>query len=281
MCARFEVVHHTTTRYSKPVAESANTLRVKPRSNPFQTLESFTLAIEPLVKPRTYTDFYRNTIHYFDIPDPHDSMVFTARSIVTVQGDERPRPTNEPLKTTRQPEYREATADFIGTSTLIEDSPELWRLALDWSAGADTQWQAVLNFCHRVHTEFTYVPGITDVATSVNQAMAIRQGVCQDFAHVMIALCRSIGIPARYVNGYLHGAESESRTEGGATHAWVEVHFDKAGWFGFDPTHDREVDTSYVSVSIGRDYADAKPVFGTYRGTPSRTITVNVVVSAV
>jgi transglutaminase-like putative cysteine protease len=126
--------------------------------------------------------------------------------------------------------------------------------------------------------DFEYVPGSTQVGSPVSQVFEQRQGVCQDFAHLMIALCRVVGIPARYVSGYFYIARTVggSADDNSVSHAWVECCLPGIGWVGYDPTHNRRVGTTYIKVAIGRDYADVRPLAGTFRGETVAQMEVSV-----
>jgi transglutaminase-like putative cysteine protease len=160
--------------------------------------------------------------------------------------------------------------DFLQDSHYVELSPEVWRLAVDATMGVTDTWQAALAIMKFVCTNFKYESKSTSVHTHMRDVLRERRGVCQDFAHVMIGLCRALKIPALYVSGYL-ATETAS-----ATHAWVEVLIPGTGWIALDPTHDRPVDDTYVKIAVGRDYADVPPVAGNYKGTTERKLEVKV-----
>ena len=125
-----------------------------------------------------------------------------------------------------------------------------------------------------VRSGLMYEPGATDVQTRADEVLALGRGVCQDFAHVLLAVCRSVGIPARYVSGYLYDPELVG--DNAASHAWVDTWDERAGWAALDPTHGREQTESYVRVAVGRDYADVPPTRGVYTGQASETLSVRV-----
>ena len=131
-----------------------------------------------------------------------------------------------------------------------------------------------------VRGAMTYERGTTNVHTRADEALADGRGVCQDFAHVMIGLCRVRGVPARYVSGYLYDAKANGNGDDGASHAWIDVYDDHLGWLSLDPTHDREQTERYIRVGVGRDYADVPPTRGVYRGKAAESLEVAVVVAA-
>jgi len=157
----------------------------------------------------------------------------------------------------------------------VEHSPQACKLAHDATDGVDDAWLAALALMRFVHGFLKYESRSTHVHTHMNEVMKDRRGVCQDFAHLTLGLCRSLKIPARYVSGYL-ATESAS-----ATHAWMEAFVPGHGWRALDPTHNRQIDETYVKIGHGRDYADVPPVSGNYRGTLERTMEVEVRISAV
>jgi len=165
--------------------------------------------------------------------------------------------------------------DYLQSSHFIELSPAIWKLALDATDGVDDAWLAVLALMKWVNTQFKYESNSTHVHTHVNEVIQDRRGVCQDFAHLLIGLCRSLKIPARYVSGYL-ATETAS-----ATHAWVEVFFPDHGWRSLDPTHDCQPGETYIKLGNGRDYADVAPISGNYRGTLERKMEVEVKITPV
>jgi transglutaminase-like putative cysteine protease len=160
--------------------------------------------------------------------------------------------------------------EFLQESRFVEMSPEVWRLALDVTDGVTDAWQAALALMGWTHENIRYVTASTTVHTHTRDVLRDKQGVCQDFAHVMISLCRALKIPALYVSGYL-ATENAS-----ATHAWMEVLIPGVGWRPLDPTHNRQADENYVKIAVGRDYSDVAPVTGTYKGTTERKMEVNV-----
>ena len=165
--------------------------------------------------------------------------------------------------------------DFLQSSRYVELEVDAWRLALDAMEDRTDVWQAALALMRFTHGYLKYQPNSTHVHTQMRDVIAQRSGVCQDFAHFLIGLCRSVKIPARYVSGYL-ATETAS-----ATHAWTEIFLPELGWRGLDPTHNRQIDETYVKIGHGRDYADVPPVSGNYHGTLERTMTVEVRVNAV
>jgi transglutaminase-like putative cysteine protease len=165
--------------------------------------------------------------------------------------------------------------DYLGPSRYVGIEAQTWRLAVDATVGITDAWQAARALMRFVHGHLAYLPASTNVHTHVREVLAQRRGVCQDFAHVMLGLCRALKMPARYVSGYL--AVEKAR----ATHAWVEVWIPSVGWLALDPTHNRQIDETYIKIGAGRDYADVPPVTGYYKGTLERKLEVEVQIEAI
>jgi transglutaminase-like putative cysteine protease len=269
---KWEIVHRTQYTYASPVWDSFNEVRLQPVSDEWQQVNDFLLKILPATRLRHHRDFYSNVVHHFDMPEPHSSLLVESFLHVTT----RPRPPladgESPFPLARMGEAAKEPRvfDFLQESRFVDLSPETWRLALDATAGIKDTWQAALAIMRLVHGQIKYESNSTTVHTHMSDVLRDRRGVCQDFAHVMLGLCRVIKIPALYVSGYL-ATEIAS-----ATHAWIEVLIPGAGWRGLDPTHNRQPDENYVKIAVGRDYADVPPVSGNYKGTTDRKMEVSV-----
>ncbi len=269
---KWEIIHRTSYAYASPVRDSFNEVRLQPFSNETQTVDYFLLKVLPAARLRHHHDFFSNVVHHFEIPEPHTTLMIESNLRVTT----RPRPplaaTETPWPLARIGEAARETRvfDFLQDSRFVELSPEVWRLALDITDGVADTWQAALALMNFVHGQLKYESNSTNVHTHARDVLKERRGVCQDFAHVLISLCRTLKIPALYVSGYL-ATESAS-----ATHAWVEVLIPGAGWIALDPTHNRQTDETYVKIAVGRDYADVPPLSGNYKGTTDRQMQVQV-----
>jgi transglutaminase-like putative cysteine protease len=269
---KYDIFHCTRYVYSTPVRDSFNDVRLEPPSIPEQTVESFLLRVLPAVRLRHYTDFYSNWIHHFEIPEAHSYLMIESRSRVSTHP---PAPIAEdakicPLEKLGEAQNIERCFDFLQTSRFVEITPDAWKLALDATQGQTDVWPAALTLMKFVHGFLKYTPNSTHVHTHMSDVIKDRRGVCQDYAHLMIGLCRALKIPARYVSGYL------ATEEASATHAWMEVFLPGLGWRALDPTHNRQIDGTYVKIGAGRDYADVPPITGNYRGTLQRTMEVEV-----
>ncbi len=269
---KFDILHRTRYVYSSPVRDSFNDVRLEPPSIPEQTVESFLLRVLPAVRMKHYTDFYGNWIHHFEIPEAHSYLLIESQSrVITHWPPAIPEDAKLcPLAKIGEVANIERCFDFLQASRYIEMEADAWRLALDATAGQTDVWQSVLALMRFTYGFLKYESKSTHVHTRMSTVINDRRGVCQDFAHFMIGLCRSIKIPARYISGYL-ATETAS-----ASHAWMEAFVPGLGWRGLDPLHNRQVDETYVKIGHGRDYADVPPVSGNYRGTLERTMEVEV-----
>lgn len=276
------VVHRTTFTYAGEAKESFNELRLRPADTETQRCLAFELRITPATEARDYRDFHGNTVHYFEVPDPHGQLCVTTLSrIETVPLTERAIvPEVSAAELAASPEH-EMLAEFHTSSPYVPLTVELWREAQDVVGESRTDvWNDVRRLGDHVHRTFNYRPNSTGVHTLATDALRLRSGVCQDFAHVHLGLCRSLGIPARYVSGYFFNPTRRPR-ENEASHAWIEAWLPSAGWIAYDPTHARPADERYVRIAVGRDYTDIRPVSGTYRGAPTRSLRVDVCVRQV
>lgn len=269
---RLQITHRTSYLYSSPVRESFNEVRLQPVSNEHQQVESFLLKVLPATRLRHYEDFFCNCVHHFEIPQPHTSLEIEALTTVKTSRSNWLNPGARPFPLARVREClrMERCFDHLQPSAYVDTSPEVWRHAVDVTAGIDDVWQAAQALMRWVHGSFTYAPKATTAYTRMSEALERRTGVCQDYAHVLIGLCRSLQIPALYVSGYFHVDQAD------ATHAWVEVFLPGIGWRGLDPTHGWQPDERYVKIAVGRDYADVPPTRGHYKGTQDRRLEVRV-----
>jgi transglutaminase-like putative cysteine protease len=279
------VNHVTTFRYGGDVRDSINEVRLRPRTDGLQVCLDFRLITSPPTEIRTYTDYFENEVHTFDVDQPHTILAVTARSRVTT----RQPSVSETLAGLPDP-YRPLALeeageliDFLQPTPRVDFHPDLadFAQAVRRASPDGALGPLVWSLSLTLHGLFQYVPGATDVGTIASDALAARRGVCQDYTHVMLAALRILGIPARYTSGYFHLRSDGGEVGGQASHAWVEAWFPERGWVGVDPTNDRVVDERYIRVAYGRDYADVAPIKGSYRGAETSVLTVNVSVSGV
>lgn len=271
---RLQIRHTTVFDYSAAINEAYTEMRLRPLDSAGQRCYRFSLTTEPRGEVMTYLDRYGNVVHHFDTLQSHDRVVVTAMSDVETPGEFFPEQRDlGPLD----------RYDFLAPSGYAPEDEEIAAFARSGGASDDplTTAMALMETTWRT---MTYQPGATDVRTKASEALTLGRGVCQDFAHVMIAACRSLAIPARYVSGYLYSPRVvQERKEAGipvpenaASHAWVDVHIAGHGWVSFDPTHNCRQTDQYVRVATGRDYADVPPTRGIYKGNAREQLTVQV-----
>ena len=271
------ILHRTTFTYDGKAHDSFNETRLRPISDATQRCLEFRLRTTPGTTPREYSDFYGNLVNYFEVIDQHGGLVIESISTVeTTPLAQRPPVPRVALDELERSAEREMQAEFCNGSHYVPLEVELWREAQDALAeGRGDVWGDVRRLGAHIYRCFAYRPHTTGANTRATDVLKLRMGVCQDFAHVHLGLCRSLGIPARYVSGYFFNTTRRPR-QIEASHAWIEAWVPGYGWAAFDPTHDRVADERYVKVAVGRDYADIRPVSGTYRGAPTRSLKVNV-----
>ena len=166
--------------------------------------------------------------------------------------------------------------DFLNESPYIAFGPELRALASLIGAPGDDLAAWYLSAGHAMKTGFAYDTKATTVRSTVDESIHLRGGVCQDFAHILVALCRFHGIPARYVSGYIFSGQEQQMLGAEASHAWCEAYLPPYGWVGFDPTNDKLINDEFVKIAVGRDYRDVSPVRGVYKGASEAVMSVNV-----
>ena len=266
------VAHLTEYRYPDPAWDSFNEVRLFPTDDHGQSLLSFALEISPDAAVRDHTDYYGNRVHQFHIPEAHRRLVIQARSSVVTY----PRPAPIPVVASSLAELRSRFFDFLAPTRRVP-------LDRDWGAvmqAPDLPRDGdVVDYLTRLtrhlHGLFTYRQDVTEIDTPIADFVEAGVGVCQDYTHAMLAVCRILGIPARYVSGYLE--TSPGRNLGSdASHAWVEAYLPGSGWAGFDPTNGVMVGQTYVKVGHGRDYDDVPPVKGLRRGGGTESLRVAV-----
>lgn len=274
---RLRVVHSTGYAYRSAVTASFNEARLTPRSDSRQNVILNRVETIPATRSYRYVDYWGTAVTAFDLHAPHTELEVSGSSVVETDVAEKP----EEL----------VRWDDLGTEAVIDRFDEVLspthytphskritrvgqRIAKDHdpfdAVGAVAQW---------VRSELDYVPGTTGVHSSGLDALREGKGVCQDFAHLSLIMLRSMGIPARYVSGYLHpnGEAEVGDTIDGQSHAWIQAW--TGGWWHYDPTNDSEINEQYVSVGVGRDYSDVAPLKGIYSGEGSTDLDVVVEVT--
>jgi len=283
----YNLIHKTIYDYASPVTVSHHAARVEPRVLPQQTVENFSLRIGPapaVIKPRV--DFFGNLVCGFSIQEIHQHLEITATSRVTVAATTPPAPALSPdwenvVKIFSDPVSPEVVEpyQFVFDSPLLRASPELADYARESFFSKTPLLAAVADLNRRIFTEFKYDPVATTVATPLEEVLEKRAGVCQDFAHLGIACLRSLGLPARYVSGYLRTRPPEGKPRlvgADASHAWFAVFCPGVGWVDFDPTNNVLPAEEHITLAFGRDYSDVSPVSGVITGGGAHEVNVSV-----
>jgi transglutaminase-like putative cysteine protease len=251
-----------------PVTHSLNTLHLEPRRFPYQKTLSSLIRVIPATRLRRFADLFQNLTHHFELPDPHVKLEIESRIRVhNLPLDISNASRAATLMDLDEPSVRERIWPYLQESNRVSKSPEVWRQAVDITCGLKAVYAQAEALMAWIHREFRYEPGSTGVKAHLEESFALKHGVCQDFTHVMLGLCRAVGVPARYASGYLYNGPKDSLVGAQASHAWCEVYLPGTGWIGFDPTNNTLADDRYVKIAVGRDYDDVAPVVGSYRGT--------------
>ena len=262
---RLRIDHTTTFEYNNPISEAYTEMRLKPLEGNGQHVLSFSLSTEPRDEVMQYLDRFGNDVHHFDVIQPHRRLLVRARSeVITPE-----RFTQSEVELSPLDQY-----DYLNSSQYAPVTTEIAEFAHPHNLlGAPAE--TAIRLMNIIFEKMKYQKGATDVTTNAAQVLQYGRGVCQDFAHLMLAACRSQGITARYVSGYLYSIGHST-----ATHAWVDVFLPGQGWISLDPTHNSEQSGAYVRLATGRDYADVPPTRGIFIGNAKEQMTVQVRVQA-
>ncbi|MDB6031211.1 MAG: transglutaminase domain protein [Verrucomicrobiales bacterium] len=289
---RYQITHITNYDYSDPVSISHHIARVTPRDLPHQHCHSHELDISPGASVKNErTDYFGNKVCFFSMQKAHLSLAVTAKSIVEVHSRDMPdRPVNPTWSEVRSRFQEEtwsedaAVQEFVFASPLIPKSAEMAAYAAESFDDETPFIDCVLGLTCRIFKDFTYDSAATTVATPLLEVWKNRRGVCQDFAHLQIACLRSLGIPARYVSGYLETVPPPGKARligADASHAWLSFFCPGAGWFDVDPTNNLIPSTRHVTLAWGRDFSDVSPIRGVILGGSVQVLKVSVDVAPV
>jgi transglutaminase-like putative cysteine protease len=268
--------HETKLSYSEPVSETVFEARMAPPSDDAQTNLGYRLRIAPAAPVTVYRDGFGNRIELFNILSPYHQLVIHATSIVRVH---RPSPESRLAKAWTNGESLDAfdveSAEYLQPSPLIKRCRELDEFVQGLSISPGGIVETIQSLGEAVRERLTYEKKVTTARTPVGEVLRLGRGVCQDFAHLFLGGCRGIGIPARYVSGYVHQPGDV------ATHAWCQVWVNQAGWIDVDPTRGVFPGNDYVAIAVGRDYSDVPPNRGVWKGHADETISVSVKVEPI
>jgi transglutaminase-like putative cysteine protease len=266
---RFALRYHAEYRYSEPVYDQHNVLRVKPATTPLQRVRNFRLSVDPSARTRAHVDYFGTEAIEFSVPGEHDRLAITAEAEVTTQAP--PDVSWGSWDATRAPRYTDEAGEFLLHTT---DEPSNGALhELHEAVRADSPHEARVRVCEVIPDRFEYRPGATFVGSTVDDLLEGGAGVCQDFVHLALILLRHQGIGVRYVSGYLfaapeNGGEDSVEVD---THAWIEALLpggagEPLEWVGADPTNRKLAGEEHVKIGHGRHYSDVAPIRGVYRG---------------
>ncbi|NBD26127.1 transglutaminase family protein [Paenibacillus glycinis] len=291
---KLHISHTTQYAYKDAVTDSVNELRLTPFTNEQQSCYTHSISVEPNASLFSYDDYFGNRVHVFSVNGQHRKLTIrTQMTVVTREAIKPPlgkegMPPKEAWEWLASDKSANRFAEYLLPTDYTGITPEVAAFAnaaIQSSPGGERPgvYGWLLALSNKIRSEFIYDTGATNVHTIAGDLLRKRRGVCQDFAHLMIASCRSKGVPARYVSGYhfvgdLQGGSADFEQ---ASHAWIEAYVPGLGWCGFDPTNDALVGERYVKLGHGRDYKDIVPVKGVYMGTSEADLEVTVDVKRV
>jgi transglutaminase-like putative cysteine protease len=285
---RYKLVHVTQFSYDGPVSESYNELRLRPRHDDGQSCLSFRVSTNPTARAVGHQDFFGNWVHLFHILPEHRRLRVESEAVVLVHPKLAAAPSTVTLTAldAQRDFLLDDHFDWMSASRycpLNADVGDLIAAAEARSNGTVHGFATEASLL--IHETFKYQQGATHVHSSVADCLETKAGVCQDFSHLLIALLRTRGIPARYVSGYLvprqtaDAAAAMERVIGGlASHAWVQAWIPGMDWVGLDPTVGSWVESQHIRIAYGRDYGDVPPVRGVYKGHAGQSLSVDVLV---
>ncbi len=288
----YQVTHRTTFTYTEPVAISHHVLRLALRTHPRQHSLRSSLSIDPIPSVRSDgKDYFGNPLTHLTIQTPHPALIVEAQTVVDVQKPESIH-LDQSLSWDQVPQRLQGSTDpeILDAQQFLFDSPYItvddgtYDFVCECFPPGRPLLAGVMDLTSRIFQDFTYEGGVTDVSTPVQEVLHSRKGVCQDFAHLEIAALRSLGLPARYISGYLltHPPEGQKKLVGAdASHAWLSTWCPDIGWVDFDPTNNCIPHDEHISLAWGRDYGDVSPINGFMVGGGQHTPTVSVDVSPV
>jgi transglutaminase-like putative cysteine protease len=267
-----EVQHETRLEYSDAVTESLTEVRMEPGSDADQSCRSFHLMVSPLTQLFRYQDGFGNRVHHFNVLTGHGEVRILAASLVETHRRQQELDSCRAVYPLDREIADLDALDYLKFRGPVRSTAQLAPIleTLQPRAGISLA-ELARQVAHYIHSHFEYARDVTLSTSPIDDVLEQGKGVCQDFTHLMIAILRSFGIPARYVSGYLHRPNKESQS-----HAWCEVWLPDLGWVGMDPTNDLVVNDHFVKVAVGRDFSDIPPNKGVYRGQAEEKISVRV-----
>ncbi|GAB4021447.1 transglutaminase family protein [Spirosoma koreense] len=280
----YRVVHKTQYQYSENVTNYHGLACLMPKHVSYQTCRDFSLVVSPT--PDTIhlrTDYFGNSVHYFSIYKPHTRLTLLAKSRVETHPSlvADPGMTNQEVREKLRvvASLRNELLEYMLPSPFVQWDADIRRFCAGCFPDDQPFYQSARLLCHKIYTDFTYVPGFTTIHTPLKTVLHEKKGVCQDFSHLAIACLRSLGFAARYVSGYLETQPlpGHAKLQGSdATHAWVAVYIPGTGWCDFDPTNDLIPQGRHIVTAWGRDFGDVSPLKGIIFSTGRHAFQVEV-----
>lgn len=290
----FEISHITDYSYQSAAAEAYLEARLTPPDLASQTVKSRQLVVEPAVKPSGYLDYFGNAVDFFSLPYRHKTLVVTSKVEIETHTPRRPQEALDvSINEARQILSGQPTDvfDYLQPTDIVVKSKDSLQWARRYLSGHRPLGESLAALNLAVYQQFAYASGSTTNSTLLAAVWEQKKGVCQDFTHIMLSVLRTAGLPARYVCGYIEAVAPPSasaanpirragRTLVGAiaTHAWVEVLVPGMEWVALDPTNKQWCGERHITVSRGRDFRDATPLRGTFKGTGKQNMKVKVFV---
>lgn len=276
----FKIQHITRYIYQSPVRDSANQIVLYPIQDEWQQVLKHAISISGNPVVDSYTDYYGNQIGTFTQREPHSHLTITSQLVVETKA--RDFPVDDMFAAQQWTDLERYSMqvpyiDFL-RQEYFNALNELKEIVYNHKNASDTPYKTALHFCEYVYKNFKYIAGVTSVETTLDEIWAIKSGVCQDFAHILLEMLRLVNIPARYVSGYICPNKNDMRGEG-ATHAWVEAFLPNYGWLGIDPTNNCIASENHIRLAVGRNFTDCSPVKGVYKGSAEHDLEVIVSVA--
>jgi len=275
----YSIKHITRYTYTSPVIDSANQILLYPIQDEHQDVKRHELEISESPSIEIFDDYYGNRVGIFTILRPHGELRIQSEMDVSTNEVSLPMddvPAKEQWENLERMREEFPYMDFL-TPEIFSASEELIEQANRILKENTSPLDVAKAMAAYVHDCFEYKKGITSVETSIDEVWRLKAGVCQDFAHILLVMLRTTGIPARYVSGYICPKNHDLRGEG-ATHAWVDAYIPFYGWLGLDPTNNCIVNDRHVRLAVGRNFSDCTPVKGTYKGSAEHTLEVSVII---
>lgn len=283
---KFEIRHTTRYTYEHAASDNINEIRLTPRTNYRQACTHHRINITPNAALFSYEDYFGNTVNSFSISEPHQELIIACHSVVTTRDEGFPVKQKYDAVTERElllsEEFQNQFAEFLVSTAYTKITDDIAVFTEDnLQNNTLTVYETLLTLTEIIYQAFVYDTNATSVATTAQDALRLRKGVCQDFSHLMLACCRHVGIPARYTSGYHFVSDLQLAKDyfQQASHAWVEAFIPGNGWLGFDPTNNCMANWRYIKLAHGRDYRDIVPVKGNYKTLPGKQnmqVSVNV-----